>query len=137
MNALLDTLIPGDDDVPAASTVGLHDALLAHDRFAEPYNGVVACLPEGFDEFTFKERSEAVLEVEAWHPALFNSLIVGAYSLYYTQPRVAGIIETLTGHTALPPQPAGHPLPPFDPKLVAVPAARAPHYRATPEIKDA
>lgn len=136
MIALLDTLIPGDDDFPSASTAGLHEALMAHDRFAGPYGDIAALLPDEFAQLRPDARAEAVAKIEAEHSEPFNGLIIGAYSLYYTRPSVAVVIETLTGHTSRPPQPAGHPLLPFDPKLVAVPAARAPHYRPTPEAED-
>ena len=137
MSALLDTLIPGDGDFPAASAVGLGDALAGHNRFAAPLAEVTALLPANFEALAAEGRTGALIDIEAQYPALFKALIVGAYSLYYTQPQVAAVIERLTGHTARPPQPDGHPLAPFDPALVAVPAARAPFYRPTPEAPDA
>lgn len=137
MNALLNTLIPGDREFPQASDTGLHDALLAHDRFATPYEGIAALLPDGFSQLLPEGRAEVLAKIEIQHPALFNGLIVGTYSLYYTRPSVAAVIEKLTGHTARPPQPDGHSLLPFDPRLVAVPANRRPHYRPTPEAKNA
>lgn len=136
MNALLDTMIPGDGEFPSASGIGLHDALTGHDRFAAPYAAVLAELPEIFNEISQADKVTALTEIETQHPALFNALTVGAYSLYYTNPQVAAVIERLTGHTARPPQPTGHPLETFDPAMVAVPAARAPHYRPTPEVED-
>ena len=137
MREFLDTLIPGDADFPSASAVGLHEALLAHDRFSGPYEALSRHLPGGFGHLSPQRRAEAVAEMEAAQPALFNALIVGVYSLYYTRPAVAAVIEAQTGHTARPPQPGGHFLPPFDPALVAIPAARPPQYRPTPEAGDA
>lgn len=64
--------------------------------------------------------------------AAFSVLIVGAYSLYYTHPAVARVLERLTGYAAGAPQPDGHVLAPFDVAMVAVPAARSPHFRPTP-----
>jgi hypothetical protein len=137
MSTLLDTMIPGDVDFPAASAVGLHAALVAHERFAAPYKQILALLPDAFDKGSPESREGALTEIEVLHPDFFNRLTVGAYSLYYTHPQVAAVIESLTGHTARAPQPAGHPLAPFDPALVAIPAARAPLYRPTPEIDNA
>ena len=131
-SALVDTLIPGDADFPGAAQIGLHHALAAHDRFAKPLAYVLALLPSGFDADPADTRTQTLSAIEDAHPALFASLIVGAYSLYYTHPDVAEVLERLTGHTARPPQPLGHPLAPFDPTLVSIPAARAPHYRPTP-----
>jgi hypothetical protein len=59
--------------------------------------------------------------------------MIAAYSLYYTDPAVVRVIGRLTGHSAAPPQPQGHALPPFDPAMVAIPAARPPLYRPTPK----
>lgn len=137
MNDMLDLMIPGDEDFPAASGIALRDALMGHCRFAPAYAAVLAELPEIFNELSLADRVTALTRVEAQYPALFNTLTVGAYSLYYTHPMVAAVIERLTGHSARPPQPAGHLLDNFDAAMVAVPAARAPHYRPTPEPKDA
>jgi hypothetical protein len=137
MSTLLDTMIPGDADFPAASAVGLHDALVAHDRFAAPYKQILALLPDAFNGGTPERRAVVVTKIETANPDIFNGLTVGVYSLYYTHPQVAAVIESLTGHSARAPQPAGHPLAPFDPALVAIPAARAPLYRPTPEIDNA
>lgn len=136
MSAMLDTMIPGDADFPAASAIGLHAALAAHDRFAAPYAALLAELPASFGALPQAGKVATLTDIETRHPTLFNTLTVGAYSLYYTHPQVAAVIEALTGHTARPPQPIGHPLEPFDPAMVAVPAARAPLYRPTPEAKD-
>jgi len=137
MNALLDTLIPGDDNFPSAGSLGLHEALLAHDRFGAPYSAASDLLPEGFADLPSEARAHYVTEIEAREPDLFNGLIVGVYSLYYTHAAVSAVIERLTGHTARPPQPDGHPLEPFDPRLVAIPAVRARLFRPTPEHDDA
>lgn len=137
MNALLDTLIPGDDDFPSAGSLGLHEALLAHDRFGAPYAAVSDLLPEEFANLSTEARARHINEIESREPDLFNGLIVGVYSLYYTHAAVSAVIERLTGHTARPPQPDGHPLEPFDSRLVAIPAGRARLYRPTPELDDA
>ena len=137
MSALLDTLILGDDDFPSAGSLDLHEALLAHDRFGASYAEMSGLLPEGFADLPAEARTHHVAEIEVREPDLFNRLIVGVYSLYYTHPHVSSVIERLTGHTARPPQPDGHPLEPFDRQLVAIPAARARLYRPTPEHNDA
>ena len=137
MSTLLDTIIPGDSDFPAASAVALHKALATHKRFAAPYKQVLALLPDSFDKGTREVRAGMLAKIEIVHPDLFNGLIVGAYSMYYTHPKVAGAIESLTGHTAHAPQPAGHPLASFDLAMVAIPAARLGLYRPTQEMDNA
>ena len=137
MSALLNTLIPGDADFPTPGAVGLHHALVMHVRFAEPYSQVTSLLPKGFALLSQEERSKVLIQIEQKHPSIFNRLIVGVYSLYYTNPKVAIIIQRLTGHTAHPPQPAGHQVAPFDPKFLSIPAARSQLYRSTPETDNA
>ena len=77
MNALLDTLIPGDDDFPSAGSLGLHEALLAHDRFGAPYAAVSDLLPEEFANLSTEARARHINEIESREPDLFNGLIVG------------------------------------------------------------
>lgn len=128
---LLDTLLPGDADFPPGR--GIAARLRAHDRFGQPLEGVLQALPDGFDQMAQADRIAAVQQAEAADPVTFDALIIGAYSLYYTDPAVAHVIGRLTGHSAAPPQPLGHALAPFDPAMVAVPAGRGPLYRPAPK----
>ena len=130
--ALLDTLRPGDADFPPGR--GIAESLRAHARFGPPLATVLRALPEDMAQLPQADRITAVQQAEVAHPAAFDAMIVGVYSLYYTDPVVAQIIGRLTGHSAAPPQPQGHALAPFDPALVAVPAGRGPLYRPTPEV---
>jgi hypothetical protein len=136
MNALLDTLIPGDDDFPSAGSLGMHEALLTHDRFRTAYEAILDLLPAGFADLSIQTRASHMIEIEAREPDYFNGLIVGVYSLYYTHADVTLVIERLTGHTTRPPQPEGHLLEPFTHELVAIPAGRLSLYRPTPEYDD-
>ncbi len=129
--ALLDTLLPGDGEFPPGGSLGL--PLDRHDRFGPPLAAVLARLPDGFESLPPEARAEAVAQAEAADPAGFAAMLTGAYSLYYTHPEVSAVLHRLFGHSGAPPQPLGHPLPPFDPALLAVPAARPPLYRQTPE----
>lgn len=137
LTAALDVLVPGDSDFPAAGGLGLAADLLAHDRFGTTSRELAAALPEGFAGLDAAARTAALRALEAAQPALFGAAIVGVYSLYYTRPEVAAVIERVSGYAARPPQPQGHDLAPFDPALVAVPAARAPRYRPTPTDTEA
>ena len=129
--ALLDTLLPGDGDFPSGGRIAI--ALAAHPRFSGPLNAILASLPSDFEVLDSTNRTTAVQTAETAKPDTFSALIVGIYSLYYTDPTVAKVIGKLTGHSVAPPQPHGHALSPFDPAMVAIPAARAPHYRPTPK----
>jgi hypothetical protein len=133
ITAFLDTLLPGDGDFPAASVTGLAARLAGHDRFAPTLAPVMALLPADFAELDPAARTAAVAAVEAAAPEAFGALLTGVYSLYYTHATVAAAIALATGHADRPPQPMGHTLAPFDPAMVRVPAARAPHWRPIPE----
>lgn len=129
LTALLDVLLPGDGDFPAASATTLPSRLSAHPRFANTVPPVLAALSDGI-------TPDTVRRVERDHPAAFAALLTGVYSLYYTDPGVAAALARLTGYQTRPPQPEGYDLPAFDPALLAIPAARAPLYRPTPEVID-
>lgn len=133
IGALLDTLLPGDADFPAASATDLGARLLAHDRFGPTPGPVTDRLPADFADLAPPARVAAVAAAEAADPAAFAALMTGVYSLYYTHPLVAAAIQSATGHAARPPQPQGHALAPFDPAMVAIPASRAPSWRPVPE----
>jgi hypothetical protein len=130
---LLDTLLPGDGDFPPGHIVA--EALAAHDRFAPALAKVLALLPEDFASQPREARDATLAAIEATHPEAFGALVLAAYSLYYTHPTVAAVLEAGTGYRAGPPQPGGHALAPFDPELLAIPAARAPLYRPTPKAR--
>jgi hypothetical protein len=131
--ALLDTLLPGNADFPKGSRIAR--ALLSHDRFAAPVQAIRAALPPGFSTAGTEERIAQLSEIEQKNPDTFAAMIVGAYSLYYTDLAVTSVLARLTGHSGAAPQPTGHALAPFDPALLAIPAARAPLYRPTPEAQ--
>jgi hypothetical protein len=127
---LLDTLLPGDADFPKGSRIAR--ALLAHDRFAAPTEAIRAALPPDFATLPIDARIAQLTEIEQINPA-FATMIVGVYSLYYTDLAVTSVLSRLTGHSGAAPQPTGHALAPFDPAMLAIPAARPPLYRPTPE----
>lgn len=129
LTALLDVLLPGDGDFPPASATTVPSRLLAHPRFAGTLPPVLMALGGDINPDT-------VGGVERDHPAAFAALLTGVYSLYYTDPGVAAALARLTGYQTRPPQPEGYDLPAFDPSLLAIPAARAPFYRPTPEVLD-
>ncbi len=125
LTALLDILLPGDGDFPAASATSLPARLRTHERFAGTIPTILNALPDHI-------ATDAVRAVEAAQPAAFAALLTGVYSLYYTDPGVAAALAHLTGYETRPPQPKGYDLPAFDSALLTIPAARAPLYRPTP-----
>lgn len=127
---LLDDLIPGDGVFPAPSAMNLAAVLLAHERFGATTLAIVGLLPSDFVSRSEAERIAAITQLEAeWAPD-FESLMTGLYSLYYVHPAALSAVAQTSGYAARPPQPGGYRLPAFDPVVVAIPAARPPHYRA-------
>ena len=127
--ALLDVLLPGDGDFPPASATSLPTRLMAHPRFAATVPPVLNALKASISPAT-------VAQAERNNPTAFAALLTGVYSLYYTDPGVAAALARLTGYDTRPPQPLGYDLPAFDSSLLAIPAARMPFYRPTPEVSD-
>jgi len=130
---LMDVLLPGDGVFPVARDTELAARIAAHGRFGPLLWPVLECLPTGFLALDADALVAAVEAVEAARPAAFAALMTGVYSLYYTHPAVAGVIAAQLGAPPGPPQPAGFALAPFDPAMLAIPAARGPLYREVPE----
>lgn len=123
-HVIVDVLLPGDEDarLPAASEVGVNDALVAvlqrPDGLA--YHRVVSAVARelgGAHEFLHAtpDRRIAVLQaVEKELPVELRTLVVFALETYYqSEPVVLAM-----GWRAEPPQPLGHPVEPLDPSLL-------------------
>ncbi|WP_372619358.1 hypothetical protein [Falsiroseomonas sp.] len=124
--ALLDTLLPGDADWPAAGTLEGVVEQVAADAAPAP---LLAALPAGFATADAESREAALRALEAAEPAAFERLVVAAYLAYYTHDPVRAVLERLTGYAAHPPQPLGYELPPFDESLLETQRKRAPFWR--------
>jgi hypothetical protein len=129
LTALLDILIPGDGTFPAPSQLALSDAMASHERFGAMAARMVEALPVNFDAMSKDEQVESIRRIEAEAAPVFDPFMVGLYSLYYVHPSVLAAVEETSGYAARAPQPDGYSLKPFDPAIVAIPAAREPHYR--------
>jgi hypothetical protein len=127
---VLDTLLPGEEGFPLGSTCGIEPWLeVRADRFAVARDSVLAALPANFQAFGTEAREEALAVAETAVHTAFATLLTGVYTAYYTSPDVRAVIATKTGYAAGAPQPGGYAMAPFDPAIVAVPAARAPCWR--------
>jgi hypothetical protein len=129
LTALLDILIPGDGTFPAPSQLDLADAMTIHERFGAMAARMVEALPVNFDAMSKDEQVESIRRIEAEAAAIFDPFMVGLYSLYYVHPSVLAAVEETSGYAARAPQPDGYSLKPFDPAILAIPAARGPQYR--------
>lgn len=124
--AVLDTLLPGDADWPAAGSL---DGLAAQVAAKAPDGALLAALPAGFATLPAEAREATLREVEQAHPAAFERLVAAAYLAYYTHGAVRMVLERVTGYEARPPQPLGYDLPPFDESLLDTQRRRAPFWR--------
>ena len=114
---VVDCLIPGTGEMPAASETGaaehidsvagtsarLRRQLLDGLRDIEI---TAARIGGDFVSLSEKERVEALQSVEASSPAFFRELVRHTYNAYYTTPEVLKLI----GMEGRPPQPLGYPL---------------------------
>jgi hypothetical protein len=119
--ALVDTLIPGDGQFPAASAVGVHgvvtlrwrdlmgaDALATLGAALDRHGGPLAALDgDG--------RAAVLRRLEFAEPLLFAALRMTVYLAYYEQPSVTAQVRALGFAYNEAPLPDGYALDPFDP----------------------
>lgn len=106
--AILDTLLPGGRDLPAATAAGIeietYAALLA------PIAGAASRLAgteEAFIDSDEPRRAAILRSVQTEQPDHFTRLLAALLPDYYESPAVLKAF----GWTARPPQPQGHDLP--------------------------
>lgn len=109
LDAVVDTLMPGDDVLPSGSAAGVRIDRAAHHAVLE----AIARAAGDEDRFVradARARARAVREVERAMPAELAALLVAVAEGYYDSDAVI----TALGWTAAAPQPNGRPLPAFD-----------------------
>jgi hypothetical protein len=136
--ALVDTLIPGDDDFPSASLAGTHG--LVFNRIRQQlgngaFQQLISALRRYGDFVTSSpdDRVSAVSGLQLDEPELFSFLRFATYLSYYEAPPVIAALQALGHDYNDAPQPLGYKLPPFDP-AIHVPANRRGSYKKTEEI---
>jgi hypothetical protein len=131
----VDALIPGDNDFPPASTVGVQAVLAA--RLRERVAGeaparlaalLAAALPGAAD------AQAALRTIEAQEPTLFNAALTAAYFAYYESPAVVRVLQALGHDYHDAPLPQGYAMAPFDPSRDA-PTHRRGHWVATDAVR--
>lgn len=126
---LLDLMIPGDGTFPQPGHIDLAEAMAGHERFGPMAEAMIASLPADFAGQAKEGQIAGISRIERDVPAVFDPFVVALYSLYYVHPAVLAAVERTSGYAARAPQPEGYVLKPFDPAIVAIPAARGPQYR--------
>jgi hypothetical protein len=98
--ALLDTLLPGDEALPAFSRAEIDLAL-----FEAPAAPLLVAIDQAaFARATVTERVGLVREVERGAPDALRAFLGQALAAYYQAPRVQAALGWRSG----PPQPTGH-----------------------------
>ena len=123
LQALADTLLPGDEHFPAASSVGAHGLLAERlrerlGREAIDEIGERLSLASGgvsLAELDEAERVAAVHRFEQDTPELFAAVRNILYFSYYQSPLVVEAIRALGIPYNDAPQPLGYAIEPFDP----------------------
>lgn len=129
LQAVVTQLLPGGQGFPSAGDVDLAAWIGGQSRFAAAIEWLLENLPGDFAKMSPDAQKAALEALEAADAERFGSVVVAAYSGYYTRPEVLAVIEAERGYKARPPQPGGYELDVFDPALLAVPSGRPPSYR--------
>lgn len=114
LDAVADTLMPGDDVLPPGPAAGVRIDPAAHHAVLAAI-AIVSGDEDRFVRADARARASAIGEVERAMPSELAALIFAVAEGYYDSDAVI----TALGWTAAPPQPNGHPLPAFDPELVS------------------
>ncbi len=115
VTAILDRLIPRQDDMLGAGEVGTADYLdrIAADssQLARLFSGglqdieiAAARLGQRFEELSGDQQDEVLRGVEASNPGFFDGLVRHTYNGYYSNPKVVELL----GLDPSPPQPRGN-----------------------------
>jgi hypothetical protein len=116
----VDTLIPGDEFWPPASTIGIQGLLAARllDLNGEQaVEGLIAALEMCGGPFAGKSEEERVAIVEHFerdHPSLFALVREAAYFAYYENPLIVDHIRAKGHSYRARPHLSGYALPSFD-----------------------
>jgi hypothetical protein len=120
--AVLDTLLPGGEGFPSASTVDTSAFLLdqlgpgALQEWLLPLlSGLDDAAGGDFAAGSAEQRDPLLQQLEAAQPLPFARLLALAYYSYYAQPAVIAAIQTLGHDYNQTPQPLGYAMAPFDP----------------------
>ncbi|MGI9658765.1 MAG: hypothetical protein ACR2OD_07645 [Gaiellaceae bacterium] len=129
--ALLETLLPGNDDWPGASELDLAAAVTQRAGMAEGHaqaiERLLAALPPDFAGSTVEAREDVLRLHEGTDD--FGAALLVAYDAYYVQAPVLGLLEERCGYVTRPPQPEGFELNAFDESRLAQIRKREPFWR--------
>ena len=121
LRALVDTLLPGDERFPAASSVGVHGLVAERLRTLIGTDGlsqIVESLEKSGGPLATASqdiRTEIVARFEQEHSDLFASVRKATYLSYYQNPIVVDAVRSLGHAYNDAPQPDGYRMVPFDP----------------------
>lgn len=115
--ALLDHIIPGADDFPAASATSAARRIAADQNWNGSVRRCLEALPD-LSNFETSQAGASLNRLEQQEPELFNAMLAAVYGAYYSDSSVLAVIADKTGYRQ-PPQPFGYALPAFDESILA------------------
>lgn len=127
LDAVIDTLLPGDDALPAGTVARVRIERAMH-RAVLGAIARAAGSEEAFAGADATRRARVIREVERAHPDALAALLYALVEEYYDSDAVISAM----GWTIESPQPNGHPLPAFDDDLLASVRRRSPFWRDAP-----
>jgi hypothetical protein len=124
LDAVIDTLAPGDEVLPSGTAAGVRVDAAAH-RMVLGAIGRTAGGEDAFAAAGAAARARAIDHIEREMPSELAALVLAVAEEYYD----ADAVVLALGWTVEPPQPNGHPLPAFDERLLAAVRRRRPFWR--------
>ena len=132
ISAILDRLIPANEDLSSAGQMGLEDEVLRlarkqhrfHRRFTRALNKFYSTSPN-FTSESAEFQDEILRSFETDHPSSFRTLLDITYIVYYKDSRV----HKRLGWENRPPQPGGYPMAPWDESVLKNIRNRKPFWR--------
>ena len=132
ISAILDRLIPANDDLPSAGRMGLEGEVLRlarnqqqfHERFTNALGTFCSTNPN-FTTSPAELQDEMLRSFETVHPDAFRTFLDISYIVYYKDSRV----HKRLGWENRPPQPEGYPMAPWDESVLKNIRKRKPFWR--------
>jgi hypothetical protein len=121
-SALLDSLLPGDGNWPAASATDAVREFAARIAADAPLAASVALLrahlPADFVDAAQPARDRMLQAFEIAEGAHFAVIATEAFGAYYMDEAAMAHLRLSLGYSGRPPQPGGRDIPPFDPAIL-------------------
>jgi hypothetical protein len=142
LDGVVDTLLPGGEGFPPASSIGTAEYMMSQlrpgelDGWLRPMLDTISTLAGGdFLDCDGTGRAQALRRMESEHRPVFERLLALTYYCYYAQPAVVDVVRGMGFQYNNAPQPLGYRMEPFDPSHPEMlPQTPRGYYKRTEEI---